>query len=61
MFNVSTGEKSIDLNDAISEAAELYCNRAKSEGEFYNQDRVAYCLILLLHCFCYRGFHVQHS
>lgn len=42
MFNVSTGEKSIDLNDAIAEAAEIYCNRAKSEGDFYSQDRVAY-------------------
>lgn len=42
MFNVSNGEKSIDLNDAIAEAAELYCKRQKSEGDFYNQDRVAY-------------------
>ena len=42
MFNVSTGEKSIDLSDAIAEAAELYCNTAKSEGDFYNQDRVAH-------------------
>jgi hypothetical protein len=42
MFHISTGEKSIDLNDTIAEAAELYCNRAKSEGDFYSQDRVAH-------------------
>lgn len=42
MFHISTGEKSIDLNDTIAKAAELYCNRAKADGEFYNQDRVAY-------------------
>lgn len=42
MFNVSTGEKSIDLNDTIADAAELYCNRRKEEGDFYNQDRVAH-------------------
>jgi len=42
MFQISTGEKSIDLNDAIAEAAELYCNRAKSEGDYYREDQVAH-------------------
>lgn len=42
MFNVSNGENQIDLGDAIAEAAELFCERAKSEGDFYNQDRVAH-------------------
>ena len=42
MLNISNGEKSINLNDSIAEAAELFCTRAKSEGDFYNQDRVAH-------------------
>lgn len=44
MFQISTGEKSIDLNDTIADAAELYCNRAKVEGDFYSQDRVAHAI-----------------
>ena len=43
MLNISNGEKSIDLNDSIAEAAELFCSRAKEEnGEFYSRDRVSH-------------------
>jgi len=42
MLDFSNGENQINLGDAIAEAAELFCEIARSEGDFYNQDRVAF-------------------
>jgi len=42
MFQIYTGEKLIDLNDAIANAAEVFCAAAKKEGEYYREDAVAY-------------------
>jgi hypothetical protein len=42
MFRVSTGEKVIDLDDAIANAAEVFCNASKKDGDFYSEDRVAH-------------------
>jgi hypothetical protein len=40
MLTINSGSRTIDLNDVISDAAETFCDRAKKEGDRYNQSRI---------------------
>jgi hypothetical protein len=41
MLTINSGSRSIDLNDIIADAAETFCEKAKKEGDRYNQSRIA--------------------
>jgi hypothetical protein len=41
MLTINSGSRTIDLNDVIADAAETFCERARKEGDHYNQSRIA--------------------
>ena len=41
MLTINTGERTINLDDTIADAAETYCEKAKKEGDRYSQARIA--------------------
>jgi hypothetical protein len=41
MLTINSCSRTIDLNDVISDAAETFCEKARKEGDHYNQSRIA--------------------
>lgn len=44
MFQVSTGEKMIDLNDAIASATSQFLASGREYGDLYDADRVSHAI-----------------